>query len=82
MNRMHLITILTVVALVSGTVSAGAQAPTIRVYFDEDMTMMSMDCPPGGGLQTLYLSAQGFSAYITGVQFQICLLYTSDAADE
>jgi hypothetical protein len=62
---------LAVLVVVSfAVVPAAAQTGTVTVYFDEDWTMRSMDCP-GPGLDTLYVVADGFAAFLGGIEFMI-----------
>ncbi|UCG53441.1 MAG: hypothetical protein JSW58_07765 [Candidatus Latescibacterota bacterium] len=52
--------------------SADAQpSPTVRVYFDEDCTQGSKDCPVGGGTDIAYVVAMDFAQFISGVEYSI-----------
>jgi hypothetical protein len=42
----------------------------LTVYYDEDLSMRAMECP-GPGVGTLYVVAEGFDRFLTGVQFAI-----------
>jgi hypothetical protein len=59
------------VAVVSLLASASvAGTPTVTVYFDEDLTMRSVD-RMNPGLQTLYIVAEGFDAQLTSMEYKI-----------
>jgi hypothetical protein len=51
-------------------VAAPASSQTVKVYFDEGLTMRAMDCP-GPGLDTLYVVAEDFNMFMVGLEFQI-----------
>lgn len=47
-----------------------AGTPTVTVYFDEAMTMRSVD-RLGPGQHTLYIVAEGFDAHLTAIEYKI-----------
>jgi hypothetical protein len=57
-----------VVSLVASVSVAGT--PTVSVYFDEAMTMQSVD-RLSPGQHTLYIVAEGFDAFLTGMEYKI-----------
>ena len=79
--------LIAIVFTIAITGSAYAQ-PNIMVYFDEDLTLGSANCPsaPIGTIPaTLYIVANNFDAWITAVEFQILyppqLLFVGDIVD-
>lgn len=59
------------VAVVFVAVPTAAQTPTVGVFFDRDLTRMDKDCPPGGGLDSAYVVARNFNAFISGIEYAI-----------
>jgi hypothetical protein len=51
-------------------VVAPAASQTVAVYFDEALTMRAMDCP-GPGVGTLYVVAEDFNYFLSGIEFKI-----------
>ena len=47
-----------------------AATPTVTVYFDEDLTMRSIDLDEPGTV-TLYVVAEGFDARLTAIEYKI-----------
>ena len=45
-----------------------AQTPTVTAYFDQALTVRTMDCP-GPVLDTLYVVAEGFNTLISAAEF-------------
>jgi len=60
---------LTVLTVCTGL--AWAQTPTVRVYFDSQLTAESKDCPAGGGVDSAFVVAQDFGNYISGLELAI-----------
>ena len=60
---------LTVLTVCTGM--AWAQTPTVRVYFDSQLTAESKDCPGGGGVDSMFVVAQDFGNFIAGVELAI-----------
>ncbi|UCG50537.1 MAG: T9SS type A sorting domain-containing protein [Candidatus Latescibacterota bacterium] len=59
------------VAVVSLLASVSvASTPTVTVYFDEAMTMRSVD-RLSPGQHTLYIVAEGFDAFLTAIEYKI-----------
>lgn len=50
--------------------SAVAQTPTITVYFDGGYSQRVKDCP-GPGLDTLYVVAENWGAYLSAMEFKV-----------
>lgn len=48
-----------------------AQTPTVRIYFDTGLTAQSKNCPPGGGLDSMFVVAQAFGSLIGGLELAI-----------
>jgi len=61
---------LVVVALMTTVVAVSAQTPYIAVYFDQYMTQETKDCP-GPMVDTWYVAAKNFNAFLTGAEFAI-----------
>jgi hypothetical protein len=61
---------LVVVALMATVVAASAQTPYIAVYFDQYLTQETKDCP-GPMMDTWYVAAKNFNAFLTGAEFAI-----------
>lgn len=57
-----------VVALAASTLTAGT--PTVAVYFDEALTMRSVD-RWSPGQHTLYIVAEGFDADLTAIEYKV-----------
>ena len=72
MSRKSWTVSLVVVVLIASYSSAGAQEPEFNVYFDEALTVTSMDCP-GLGLDTLYVALENANASVNGAQFKVNL---------
>lgn len=68
----HLLPGLAVFALVALTATAAVGGPTVKVYFDEGLTQRTTDCL-GPGLDTLYIVAEDFDAFLTGIEFKLTL---------
>lgn len=60
-----------VIAAVAVATPAPAQTPSIGVFFDEYLTRMDKDCPPGGGLDSAYVVALNFNTFISAVEYAI-----------
>lgn len=60
-----------VAALMTVAVPTLGQTPTVGIFFDENLTRMDKDCPPGGGVDTAYVVATNFNAYVAGIEFAI-----------
>ncbi len=66
--------VLVAVAVLSAGTLANAQTPTVQIYFDQDLTRQSEDCPaapPGSVFDTMYVVADNFNAWITAIEYQI-----------
>ena len=50
---------------------AWAQTPTVRVYFDTQLTAESKNCPAGGGVDSAFVVAQDFGNFIAGLELAI-----------
>ncbi len=61
----------TVVAVVTAVTPTLAQTPTVGIFFDEYLTRMDKDCPPGGGLDTAYVVASGFNTFISAIEYAV-----------
>jgi hypothetical protein len=59
------------VAVVCVSAPTLAQTPTVGIFFDESLTRMDQDCPPGGGVDTAYVVANGFDAFLSAIEFAI-----------
>jgi hypothetical protein len=65
---------LMIIVLVAVSISpAAAQTPTVTVYFDQNYSSRVMDCPGPGVLDTLYVVAEDWSSYLTGIEFKVDL---------
>ena len=73
---------LVVVALMATVVAVSAQTPYIAVYYDQYLTQETKDCP-GPMMDTWYVAAKNFNAFLTGAEFAIqypaAVLYLGDA---
>ena len=52
---------------------AQAQAPTVQVYLNENLTQIHRhgNCPPFATIDTVYVVASGFSSPITDIEYRI-----------
>lgn len=68
-------TLLAVTAVLAASLMAvGAHAqttPTVGVFFDESFTRMQEDCPNVGVLDSVFVVAMNFNAFITGIEYSI-----------
>ncbi|MFQ5510368.1 MAG: hypothetical protein ACE5EO_00835 [Candidatus Krumholzibacteriia bacterium] len=60
-----------------------AQTPTVRLYFDTALTAESKNCPPAGGLDSMFVVAQQFNDLISGLElavtFPVTMTWVADA---
>jgi hypothetical protein len=61
---------LVVLALVGASV-ASAQTPFIAVYFDENFTSQTKDCPGNGIPETLYVVLSNANSFVSGAEYRI-----------
>ena len=67
-RQIHGLVFIAVISLLASAAVAGT--PTVTVYFDEGLTMRSVD-RLGPGLVTLYIVAENFDANLTAIEYQI-----------
>jgi hypothetical protein len=48
-----------------------AQTPFVGVFFDEPLTRMDKNCPNGGGVDSAFVVARNFNAFIMGLEYSI-----------
>ncbi len=70
MKALLLVTLMLTSALLVAA-PAGAQTPYVGVYFDEGLTRMDRDCPVGGGLDSAYVVARNFNAFMVAIEYAI-----------
>ena len=66
------ITVLLVLFILTPIVTA--QAPYLQVYFDQGLTETYANCPnspPGSVIDTIYVVAHNFDAWLNGIEFRI-----------
>lgn len=61
---------LVVVALMATVVAVSAQTPYIAVYFNQGLSEQEAVCP-GPGVDTWFVAALNFNAYLSGAEFAI-----------
>jgi hypothetical protein len=67
-----LLAALTIFAVGMGLVAdIHAQTPYVAVYFDVPLTRMDEDCPSGGGVDSAFVVARNFNAFIVGIEYSI-----------
>ena len=71
MNKLCLL--LATVLLVVGTAATNTNAQTVNLYFDEDFTQTTMDCPGAGQMGTLYVVAEDYNCWLTAFEFKVNL---------
>ena len=67
-------TLLAVTAVLAAALMATgthAQTPTVGVFFDQYFTRMDKDCPAGGGVDSVFVVAQNFNVFVTGIEYAI-----------
>lgn len=55
-------------------VPAYSQAPRLQIYFDSALSELCSNCPnapPLSAIDTLYIVAEGFNAYITAIEYSV-----------
>ncbi|MHC4216332.1 MAG: hypothetical protein ACYSWP_23520 [Planctomycetota bacterium] len=71
MNKLCLL--LTAVLLIAGAAVTDTNAQTINLYFDDNFTQTSMDCPGSGQMGTLYVVAEDFNSWLSAFEFKVNL---------
>jgi hypothetical protein len=66
-----LLVVTAVLAAVLCTTGVQAQTPHVGVFFDTGFTRMDKDCPVGGGLDSAFVVAMNFNAFLTGIEYAI-----------
>ena len=67
-------TLLVVTAVLAAILTATgvqAQTPTVGVFFDQAFARMDKDCPAGGGLDSAFVVASNFNAFISGIEYAV-----------
>jgi hypothetical protein len=78
MNRVAVISVSFLIIIVAAC-PASSQTPYLQIYFDSDLSELCANCPnaPSGSvLDTLYIVAIGFDAYISAIEYSVD--YTSN----
>ena len=52
-------------------ISLSAQVPFVAIYFDEGLSQEQKNCPGVSVLDTLYVVARNFNAFIAGIEFRV-----------
>jgi len=60
-----------VIAAVLMAPGVQAQTPNLGVFFDQAFTRMDKDCPAGGGLDSAFVVALNFNAFVSGIEYSI-----------
>jgi hypothetical protein len=66
-----LLAVTAVIAAVTMATGVEAQTPYVGVFFDTDFTRMDKFCPAGGGLDSAFVVANNFNAFISGIEYAI-----------
>lgn len=70
MARLCIAAVFAVTLLISAS-PARSETPYVQIYFDRNWTQAFENCPGTGVLDTLYIVANEFNAFIAGIEFSV-----------
>lgn len=66
-----LLAVTAVIAVFLMATGVQAQTPNVGVFFDHSFSRMDKDCPAGGGVDSAFVVASNFNAFLSGIEYSV-----------